>query len=95
MAVTKRDEETTFYVHVRNTMCSVWPRDYRPPKNGILGRQDHSSSMALPAMQGVVRVLSAISANCEISARNNRALFDKLGIRTMRIETDPFGNFLG
>ena len=24
-----------------------------------------------------------------------RALFDKLGIRTMRIETDPFGNFLG
>jgi CubicO group peptidase (beta-lactamase class C family) len=23
------------------------------------------------------------------------ALFDKLGIRTMRIETDPFGNFLG
>jgi CubicO group peptidase (beta-lactamase class C family) len=24
-----------------------------------------------------------------------RALFDKLGIRTMVIETDPFGNFLG
>jgi CubicO group peptidase (beta-lactamase class C family) len=24
-----------------------------------------------------------------------RALFDKLGIRSMRIETDPFGNFLG
>ena len=24
-----------------------------------------------------------------------RALFDKLGIRTMRIETDRFGNFLG
>jgi hypothetical protein len=24
-----------------------------------------------------------------------RALFDKIGIRTMRIETDPFGNFLG
>ena len=24
-----------------------------------------------------------------------RALFDKLGIRTMRTETDPFGNFLG
>jgi CubicO group peptidase (beta-lactamase class C family) len=24
-----------------------------------------------------------------------RALFDKLGLRTMRIETDPFGNFLG
>jgi CubicO group peptidase (beta-lactamase class C family) len=24
-----------------------------------------------------------------------RALFDKLGIRTMRIETDPFGNLLG
>ena len=24
-----------------------------------------------------------------------QALFDKLGIRTMRIETDPFGNFLG
>ena len=24
-----------------------------------------------------------------------RALFDKLSIRTMRIETDPFGNFLG
>jgi CubicO group peptidase (beta-lactamase class C family) len=24
-----------------------------------------------------------------------RALFDKLGIRTMTIETDPFGNFLG
>ena len=24
-----------------------------------------------------------------------RALFDKLGIRTMWIETDPFGNFLG
>jgi CubicO group peptidase (beta-lactamase class C family) len=24
-----------------------------------------------------------------------RALFDELGIRTMRIETDPFGNFLG
>ena len=24
-----------------------------------------------------------------------RALFDKLGIRTIRIETDPFGNFLG
>jgi CubicO group peptidase (beta-lactamase class C family) len=24
-----------------------------------------------------------------------RALFEKLGIRTMRIETDPFGNFLG
>ena len=24
-----------------------------------------------------------------------RGLFDKLGIRTMRIETDPFGNFLG
>ena len=23
------------------------------------------------------------------------ALFDKVGIRTMRIETDPFGNFLG
>src|ERR1700730_7447666 len=25
----------------------------------------------------------------------HRALFDKLGIRTMVIETDPFGNFLG
>ena len=24
-----------------------------------------------------------------------RALFDKIGVRTMRIETDPFGNFLG
>jgi hypothetical protein len=24
-----------------------------------------------------------------------RALFDKIGIRTMVIETDPFGNFLG
>jgi CubicO group peptidase (beta-lactamase class C family) len=24
-----------------------------------------------------------------------QALFDKIGIRTMRIETDPFGNFLG
>jgi len=24
-----------------------------------------------------------------------RALFDKIGARTMRIETDPFGNFLG
>jgi len=24
-----------------------------------------------------------------------RVLFDKLGIRTMVIETDPFGNFLG
>jgi hypothetical protein len=24
-----------------------------------------------------------------------RALFEKIGVRTMRIETDPFGNFLG
>src|SRR6202047_2944826 len=31
----------------------------------------------------------------EYSSFPHRALFDKLGIRTMVIETDPFGNFLG
>src|SRR6476660_3181467 len=45
-----------------------------------------------------LRSLNLTAAAClrktNLRARQ-AALFDKVGIRTMRIETDPFGNFLG
>ena len=48
-----------------------------------------------PVLVGYLIRLAVEKGGEEYLSFPQRALFDKLGIRTMRIETDPFGNFLG
>jgi hypothetical protein len=71
MAVTKRDDKTTIYVHVRNPMCPMRARDNCAAEVRILGQQCHSSSLALWQLQSAIRILSSISEEREVSERGN------------------------
>ena len=65
----------------------------RPPQwpPGMIGRYRNTD----PVLINYLIRLAVEKRGEDYLSFPQRALFDKLGIRTMVIETDPFGNFLG
>ncbi|MGB6539299.1 MAG: serine hydrolase [Xanthobacteraceae bacterium] len=70
--------------HYAATRPQQWPPN-------TVGRYHNTD----PVLISYLIRLAAEKSGEEYLSFPQRALFDKLGIRTMRIETDPFGNFLG
>jgi CubicO group peptidase (beta-lactamase class C family) len=70
--------------HYAATRPQQWPPN-------TIGRYRNSD----PVLISYLVRLGVESRGEEYLSFPQRALFDKLGIRTMVIETDPFGNFLG
>ena len=70
--------------HYAATRPQQWPPN-------VVGRYRNTD----PVLISYLIRLAVEKSGGEYLSFPQRALFDKLGIRTMRIETDPFGNFLG
>jgi CubicO group peptidase (beta-lactamase class C family) len=63
--------------------------------DGVVIASIGSQNSAMHLTQDDEMVETLATGGEEYLSFPQRALFDRLGIRTMRIETDPFGNFLG
>jgi CubicO group peptidase (beta-lactamase class C family) len=65
-----------------------WLPDYPP---NTVGRYRNTD----PVLVSYLIRFAVEKSGEEYLSYPQRALFDKIGVRAMRIETDPFGNFLG
>ena len=69
-------------------MGAHWLPDYPP---NTVGRYRNTD----PVLVSYLIRFAVEKSGEEYLSYPQRALFDKIGVRAMRIETDPFGNFLG